>query len=117
MFRSRLRSSGLGLAQSLRPATTSTASRFAAPLAARSIHHVPTLTHDFTNGVPNLMSPGGFNIAWSEYMALTVEKLNALTAGSFFYLTYGPIRVATRSACAIKRLRSICSGMLTKIDP
>ncbi|KAJ3473544.1 hypothetical protein NLG97_g10251 [Lecanicillium saksenae] len=82
MFRSRLRTSGLAAAQSLRPATTSTASRFAAPLAARSIHHVPTLTHDFSEGVPNLMSPGGFNIAWSEYMALTVEKLNALTAGT-----------------------------------
>lgn len=87
MFRSRLRTSGLALAQSLRPSTTkttSTASKFAAPLAARSIHHVPSLTHDFSEGVPNLMSPGGFNIAWSEYMALTVEKLNALTAGSLF---------------------------------
>lgn len=86
MFRTRLRSSGLGLAQSLRPSTTSTASKAAAPFAvaaARSIHHVPTLAHDFSEGVPNLMSPGGFNIAWSEYMALTVEKLNALTAGSF----------------------------------
>lgn len=83
MFRSRLRTSGLGLAQSLRPPTTSsTASRIAAPLAARSIHHVPELKHDFSEGVPNLMSPGGFNIAWTEYMALTVEKLNALTAGS-----------------------------------
>ncbi|OAA74013.1 Fe superoxide dismutase [Cordyceps fumosorosea ARSEF 2679] len=82
MFRSRLRTSGLGLAQSLRPSTTSTAPRFAAPLAARAIHHVPTLAHDFSEGVPSLMSPGGFNIAWSEYMALTVEKLNALTAGT-----------------------------------
>ncbi|ATY60291.1 Fe superoxide dismutase [Cordyceps militaris] len=80
MFRSRLRTSGLALAQSLRPSTTSTASRFAAPLATRAIHHVPTLKHDFSEGVPSLMSPGGFNIAWSEYMALTVEKLNALTA-------------------------------------
>ncbi|TQV99835.1 hypothetical protein V2A60_005265 [Cordyceps javanica] len=81
MFRSRLRTSGLAFAQSLRP-STSTAPRVAAPLAARSIHHVPALKHDFSEGVPNLMSPGGFNIAWSEYMALTVEKLNALTAGT-----------------------------------
>lgn len=82
MFRTRLRTSGLAAAQSLRPSTTSTARKIALPLAARSIHHVPALTHDFTEGVPNLMSPGGFNIAWSEYMALTVEKLNALTAGA-----------------------------------
>ncbi|KAM3512284.1 hypothetical protein MY11210_004068 [Beauveria gryllotalpidicola] len=82
MFRPRLRTSGLALAQSLRPSTTSTTSRFAAPLAARSIHHVPNLTHDFSNGIPSLMSPGGFSIAWSEYMTFIVEKLNALTAGT-----------------------------------
>jgi Fe-Mn family superoxide dismutase len=28
------------------------------------------------------MSPGGFSIAWTEYMKLTVEKLNALTVGT-----------------------------------
>ncbi|KAM3543466.1 hypothetical protein ARSEF1564_003613 [Beauveria bassiana] len=82
MFRSRLRTSGLALAQSLRPSTTSTTCTFVAPLAARSMHHVPNLTHDFSNGIPTLMSPGGFSIAWSEYMAFTVEKLNALTAGT-----------------------------------
>ncbi len=45
------------------------------------MHHVPALPHDFSEGVPNLMSAGGFEIAWTEYMALTIEKLNALTAG------------------------------------
>jgi Fe-Mn family superoxide dismutase len=49
--------------------------------ARRSIHHVPQLPHDYSEGVPNLMSPGGFSIAWTEYMKLTVEKLNALTVG------------------------------------
>ncbi|OAQ72184.1 superoxide dismutase [Pochonia chlamydosporia 170] len=52
------------------------------PNATRSLHQVPTLPHDYSQGVPNLMSPGGFAIAWSDYMSLTVEKLNALTAGT-----------------------------------
>ncbi|KAM3435525.1 hypothetical protein MY4824_004841 [Beauveria thailandica] len=91
MFRSRLRTSGLALAQSLRPSTTSTTSTLVAPLAARSIHHVPKLAHDFSQGIPALMSPGGFDIAWTEYMAFTIEKLNALTAGSF---TLGFRRIA-----------------------
>ncbi len=48
----------------------------------RSMHSVPKLRHDFTEtGVPNLMSPAGFAIAWSDYMTLATEKLNALTAG------------------------------------
>ena len=51
--------------------------------ARRHIHHVPALPHDYSQGVPNLMSPAGFSLAWSEYMALMVEKLNALTAGTF----------------------------------
>lgn len=43
---------------------------------------MPRLRHDYTeNGVPNLMSPAGFSIAWSDYMSLAVEKLNALTVG------------------------------------
>jgi superoxide dismutase len=50
--------------------------------ARRSIHRVPELPHDYSEGVPNLMSPGGFSIAWTEYMKLMVEKLNALTVGT-----------------------------------
>lgn len=72
MFRSRLlpragKSLGLGLRTTVN--------------ARRSLHQVPTLPHDYSQGVPNLMSPGGFAIAWSDYMTLMVEKLNALTAG------------------------------------
>lgn len=82
MFRTRLRASGGALTQSLRSAATSS-SRAAAPLvnARRQLHNVPTLQHDFSEGVPNLMSPGGFAIAWTDYMTLMVEKLNALTTG------------------------------------
>ncbi|KID90324.1 superoxide dismutase [Metarhizium guizhouense ARSEF 977] len=73
MFRSRLlpragKSLGLGLRTTVN--------------ARRSLHQVPTLPHDYSQGVPNLMSPGGFAIAWSDYMTLMVEKLNALTAGT-----------------------------------
>lgn len=47
----------------------------------RSLHHVPLLTHDFSNGVPGLLSAPGFDIAWTQYQSLMVEKLNVLTAG------------------------------------
>lgn len=47
------------------------------------MHHVPPLAHDFRNGVPGLLSPEGFDIAWTQYMTLMMEKLNALTAGMF----------------------------------
>ncbi|CAG9938276.1 unnamed protein product [Clonostachys rosea f. rosea IK726] len=55
----------------------------AAANARRSFHQVPRLRHDYTeSGVPNLMSPAGFSIAWSDYMSLAIEKLNALTVGT-----------------------------------
>lgn len=72
MLRPRLRVSRLAFGLGIRSTVN----------ARRSIHHVPELPHDYSQGVPNLMSPGGFNIAWSEYMKLTVEKLNALTVGT-----------------------------------
>ncbi|QUC17762.1 uncharacterized protein UV8b_02003 [Ustilaginoidea virens] len=57
--------------------------RSSAVHARRSLHRVPTLPHDYSQGgVPNLMSPGGFALAWSDYMSLMVEKLNALTDGT-----------------------------------
>jgi len=74
MFRSRLlpragKSLGLGLRTTFN--------------ARRSLHAVPTLPHDYSKGVPHLMSAGGFAIAWSDYMSFVLEKLNALTVGSF----------------------------------
>lgn len=47
----------------------------------RSLHHVPPLTHDFRNGITEFLSPEGFDIAWTQYQGLMVEKLNVLTAG------------------------------------
>jgi hypothetical protein len=50
----------------------------------RGIHHVPQLTHDATfrkEGVPDLLSAEGFDLAWTQYQGRMVEKLNNLTAG------------------------------------
>lgn len=49
----------------------------------RSIHQVPTISHfDSRQGVPGLLSPGGFDIAWTQYMQFVIEKLNSLIAGT-----------------------------------
>ncbi|PTB65411.1 Fe superoxide dismutase [Trichoderma citrinoviride] len=50
--------------------------------ARRSLHSVPLLPHDYSQGVPNLMSPGGFALAWTDYMTVTLDKLNAMIAGT-----------------------------------
>jgi Fe-Mn family superoxide dismutase len=89
MLRPRIRASRVGassLCQGLGVTTTrTTANGAAATFGAatrRSIHSVPRLRHDYAEGgVPNLMSPAGFSIAWTDYMTLATEKLNALTAG------------------------------------
>jgi superoxide dismutase len=42
------------------------------------------LTHDAyfkKNGVPELLSPEGFEFAWTQYQTLLVDKLNLLTQG------------------------------------
>lgn len=54
------------------------------PPSRRSIHHVPPLTYDETfkrEGIPGLLTDHGYRIAWTEYQALLVHKLNELTAG------------------------------------
>ncbi|KAL7927614.1 Manganese/iron superoxide dismutase [Trichoderma austrokoningii] len=86
MFRTRLlrapkQALGLGLRAS--SANTTTTSFFLSTSAARrSLHSVPTLPHDYSQGVPNLMSAGGFAIAWTDYMKLMLDKLNAMVAGT-----------------------------------
>jgi hypothetical protein len=48
----------------------------------RSLHSVPPLVHDYREtGIPEFLSPEGFNIAWTQYQSLIVERLNALTSG------------------------------------
>ncbi|KAF9880033.1 superoxide dismutase [Colletotrichum karsti] len=48
----------------------------------RSMHAIPQLAHDFSAGVPGLLSADGFDMAWTKYMTLTLDKLNALIAGT-----------------------------------
>jgi Fe-Mn family superoxide dismutase len=48
----------------------------------RSIHAVPELKHNFSDGVPGLLSSHGFDIAWTQYQNLMIEKLNILIAGT-----------------------------------
>ncbi|KAL7950765.1 Fe superoxide dismutase [Trichoderma barbatum] len=84
MFRTRLlrmprQALGLNLRASVN-ATTSFNTSFSN--AKRSLHSVPALPHDYSEGVPNLMSPGGFALAWTDYMTVTVDKLNAMIAGT-----------------------------------
>ncbi|KAI0845141.1 manganese and iron superoxide dismutase [Daldinia vernicosa] len=50
--------------------------------SSRSIHHVPHLDINPEDGVPGLLSPGGFDFAWTQYQQLVVERLNILTAGT-----------------------------------
>ncbi|KAK2628231.1 hypothetical protein QTJ16_002877 [Diplocarpon rosae] len=47
----------------------------------RSLHSVPDINPVFRDGVPGLLSPAGFDIAWTQYQSLMVEKLNNLVAG------------------------------------
>src|SRR4051794_37710031 len=48
----------------------------------RSLLHVPPLPHNFEkDGVDGLIGPAAFNMAWTQYQSLMVEKLNRLTAG------------------------------------
>ncbi|KAL7936225.1 Fe superoxide dismutase [Trichoderma chlorosporum] len=87
MFRTRLlrmprQALGLNLRASAANGTTSFNTSFSKMNAARSLHSVPALPHDYSEGVPNLMSPGGFSLAWTDYMTVTVDKLNAMIAGT-----------------------------------
>ncbi|KOS18953.1 37S ribosomal protein S26 [Escovopsis weberi] len=79
MFSTRLRlprtSAALSLRLGLRPAAVH---------SRRSLHSVPELPHSSysKDGIPNLMSPDGFKLAWTDYMTFTLDKLNALVVGT-----------------------------------
>lgn len=75
--------------------------------ARRCLHRVPALPHDYSQGVPNLMSRSGFQIAWTENMSMLLEKLNALTAGSFIAAKLWLMRArwSTTPSCLLSNLR------------
>ena len=47
----------------------------------QGLHVVPLLGEDFTDGIPDFLSPAAFDMAWTQYQSLMVEKLNILTGG------------------------------------
>lgn len=51
----------------------------------RGLRTLPMLRHNFSDGVPGLLSPAGFDMAWTQYQSLMIEKLNTLTAGMRIY--------------------------------
>ncbi|KAK2810710.1 hypothetical protein FQN50_002753 [Emmonsiellopsis sp. PD_5] len=68
----------------LRAASTALSSLRLRP-NARFVHNVPQLGHGQSfqeKGVPDLLSPQGFDIAWTQYQSFLVQKLNLLTAGT-----------------------------------
>ncbi|KAK8088872.1 superoxide dismutase [Apiospora hydei] len=48
----------------------------------RSLHTVPPSEFSSARGVPGLLSPDGFHLAYNDYMQLLVDKLNALVGGT-----------------------------------
>ncbi|KAI1804129.1 hypothetical protein F4811DRAFT_300045 [Daldinia bambusicola] len=59
------------------------ASRLWRPAAVwtRPLHSVPTLEGvEASEGIPGLLSDGGFDFAWTQYQDLVIQRLNALTA-------------------------------------
>lgn len=70
MFRSRFPRIGLSVQRSF--------------IRSFSNHKMPGLRHDFTYGIDKFMGPGAFEISWTNYQKLMVEKLNQAIAGGFF---------------------------------
>lgn len=69
-------------------------SRIQQPCQRRLLHRVPPLPHDFSkNGVPGLLSKEGFDIAWTQYMDLMLERVNDLTAGMYCYMDLDFMRI------------------------
>ncbi|TEY50430.1 hypothetical protein BOTCAL_0276g00110 [Botryotinia calthae] len=48
----------------------------------RSIsQHIPPLKHDFSNGIPEFIGPQAFELSWTSYQQLMVDKLSDAIAG------------------------------------
>ncbi|KAK2767646.1 hypothetical protein FQN54_003804 [Arachnomyces sp. PD_36] len=71
--------------QSLLRAVSSSTESILPRSQARGIHRVPQLTHNSAfkkDGIAELMSPDGFDLSWTQYQTMMVDKLNLLTGGT-----------------------------------
>ncbi|KAI7630709.1 hypothetical protein KC322_g22963, partial [Hortaea werneckii] len=67
--------------------TIASSSRFLSTTRPLFRRDPPKLAHQdsfTTHGIPDLLSPEGFKIAWIDYQQLMVDKLDDLTAGEPF---------------------------------
>ncbi|OAA68627.1 superoxide dismutase [Niveomyces insectorum RCEF 264] len=64
------------------PTAAATVAVAALPGSRRRIHHMPISRHKAHVGVPNLLSPEGFDMAWTQHMSLMLARLNQLVAGT-----------------------------------
>ncbi|KAL1957581.1 hypothetical protein VTO42DRAFT_5692 [Malbranchea cinnamomea] len=56
-----------------------------APIQARKVHNVPQLAYGkifSEQGIPDVMSPEGYDMAWTQYQSFLIHKLNLLTNGT-----------------------------------
>lgn len=72
MFGSRLRIPRVALATATRQ------------IPQRRMHSLPQLPHNYANGIPGLLSAEGYDMAWTQYQTLMLDKLNSLIAGTEF---------------------------------
>lgn len=69
-------------------ATNQSAAVAGASVAAqrRWQHYLMKLRDNFEEkGIPNFLSPGSVNMAYTEYQTFILEKLNALVVGTYTY--------------------------------
>ncbi|CAK7215859.1 hypothetical protein SCUCBS95973_002625 [Sporothrix curviconia] len=90
MFRPRLRALGGSIGgigshggrQSAQSALAPLSQSAQAVPRRRLIHHMPISRHDPRVGVPNLLSAEGYDLAWTQHMALMLNRLNQLVTGT-----------------------------------
>ncbi|KAI9650161.1 hypothetical protein NHQ30_000174 [Ciborinia camelliae] len=61
-------------------------------------HHVPPLKHDFTQGIEEFIGPGAFDLSWTSYQKLMVDKLTDATAGKPYLEGKRPKEIAIMCA-------------------
>jgi len=61
----------------------------------RGLRTLPRLSHDFEAGVPGLLSPAGFDMAWTQHQSLMIQKLDNLTVGTSICLVGNPLVVCS----------------------